>query len=271
VNDQARYRIEDLRKFAAALGAGAGLSPVRAAGLASQLIWYDLAGAPAHGIAVLPQWLERIVHGRVDPRAEGKLLSEHASTAVLDGQGGVPPLILARAAGLASEKAREMGIALVRVVNLGSTGPATAVAAEVALGPQIGWVMGPGSSWTLALPTPDGLPAVYDASLADSPARAAGALVRALGGPWSVLAPDGGWLVAALAVSALEPLATFHERVTAALGEPDGSTALLHRERWEKARAEAREHGLPLGDSALAALKHWSERLGAALPNPLHE
>jgi LDH2 family malate/lactate/ureidoglycolate dehydrogenase len=234
------------------------------------LLWYDLAGASAHGIASLPEWLERIALGRVDPRAEGRIQNEHAAALVLDGQNGVPPLVLARAAALASEKARDAGVALVRVTNLGPMGPATEIAAEVAIGPQIGWVMGPASAWSLALPAAEGLPAVYDASLTDAAPRASGAAMRALGGPWSLLATDSGWLVAALAVSALEPLATFHERVNAALRAPDGALPLLRREPWEKTRAEARERGLPLGESALAALKHWSERLGATLPVPLH-
>ncbi|MBX6314493.1 MAG: Ldh family oxidoreductase, partial [Isosphaeraceae bacterium] len=139
-----RFRLDDLRHLAAALGAGVGLAPSRAAALATHLLWFDAAGAASFGIATLPDWLERIAARQVDPRAEGTIGLERAGTANLDGQNGVGPLILARAASLAAEKARDVGVGLVRVTGLGPTGPAAPAAAEIAIGPEAAALIGPG-------------------------------------------------------------------------------------------------------------------------------
>ena len=96
------YRLDELRRFATALGAGAGLAPGRAAALATQLLWFDAADAPEFGIAALPEILARIARGEVDPKTEGVVRSEHAAVLTLDGKQGVAPLNLARAANLAA-------------------------------------------------------------------------------------------------------------------------------------------------------------------------
>jgi LDH2 family malate/lactate/ureidoglycolate dehydrogenase len=164
-----RYRLDELRRFAAALGAGAGLAPERAMELATHLLWFDAAGAARHGLATLPDWLAKLERGEVDPRAEGRIGAEHAATAVLDGQGGLAPLDPVAGAGVAGEKAREVGVGLVRVTGLGPSGPAAAVAAELAIGPQVGLVLGPGPHRALAVPTAAGLPLVFDSALAEGP------------------------------------------------------------------------------------------------------
>ena len=50
------------------------------------------------------------------------MTAERSATAVFDGRHGIPLLVLDRAAGLATEKAREMGLGLVRVANLEAPG-----------------------------------------------------------------------------------------------------------------------------------------------------
>ena len=54
-----RYRLDDLRRFAAALGAASGLVPLRALALASHLFWFDAAGAAIFGIGTLPDGWKR--------------------------------------------------------------------------------------------------------------------------------------------------------------------------------------------------------------------
>src|SRR4051812_22334880 len=39
-----RYGLEDVRRFATALGAAVGLTPARSAKLAAHLLWFDAAG-----------------------------------------------------------------------------------------------------------------------------------------------------------------------------------------------------------------------------------
>ena len=122
--------------------------------------------APGQGLATLGVWLEGIQAGRVNPKAEGKVgRPEFAGTAILDGEGGIAPLILARAGEIARDKARDTGVGLVRVQGLGELETAGAIAAEVALGPFAALIVGPRPSWALALPASEGLPVVLDSAL----------------------------------------------------------------------------------------------------------
>ena len=127
-----RYGFDELRRFAAAIASAAGLAPARALALASHLLWFDAAGAPTLGIATLPSWLEEIDGGRLDPLAVGRVVSERTTLALLDGENGLPPLILERAAELAVEKARESAVGLVRVVGVGPVRSAAPIAAGTA-------------------------------------------------------------------------------------------------------------------------------------------
>lgn len=255
----ARQRLDDLRHFASELGTATGLAPARAASLASHLLWFDAAGLPRFGIATLPDWLARIEGGEVDPKAEGKVGTEHAATAVFDGQRGVGPLILARAAEIASEKAREVGVGLIRVRNLGPVGSAAAVVAEAAIGPMVAAALGPGPSWAVAVPSAGGLPAVADSALA---AKGTPPVP-----PWPMLAPEGEWIIQVASVAALEPLTTLQDRVSAGLDAwAADSDGLLRPDRWEARRREAREHGVAVDPKAWKELRRRAEQLGVRAP-----
>ena len=273
--DGPRYRMDELRRLATALGVGAGLAPTRASALAGHLLWFDAAGARAFGIAALPRWLDRLERGLDDPKAEGQIRQERAAVAVLDGRGGLGPLVLGRAAALAIEKSRDVGVGLVRVTGTGPAGPTAPIAAEVAIGPELAVVLGPGPSMALGLPAPEGLPVVFDSALAatdgsdESSLPPLPAALADLAAPWSVLVPERGWLVVAVAVGALEPLATFHERVADAVRGLDESPGRLLPEPWDTRRAEARRSGVPLDDTDLAALADRARRLGIDLPAPI--
>jgi LDH2 family malate/lactate/ureidoglycolate dehydrogenase len=197
-------------------------------------------------------------------------MTERNGTAVLDAQNGLPPLILERAAGLAAEKAREAGVGLVRIAHVGPTGPAAVVAAELAIGPQAALILGPGPSWSVAMPSETGLPAVFDSALhpAEDSRPSPPAWPDELG-PWAaVLAPDEGWLIAAVSIAAWEPLLAFHARVKQVLGEQGGNAqpraGQLLPAVWEAHRRVVREHGVPLPASVRKELIPWAERLGVA-------
>ncbi|MEO6810077.1 MAG: Ldh family oxidoreductase [Isosphaeraceae bacterium] len=255
-----RLRLDDLRRLGTALGSAVGLSPSRAAALTTQLVWFDMISAERFGIATLMEILEQIERGEIDPKADGVIGAEHAATANLDGQRGVPILILARAASLASEKARDVGVGLVRVTGLGPLGSAAPLAAEMAIGPEAGLVLGPQGAWSLALPTSEGLPAVFDSALAGPNPPGPPTAVQ----PWGLLVPDGGWLVVALAVSALEPLVVFHERIDSVLRGEVESPGWLLPAPWTARRQAVREQGVPLSNEVLNALRRGAERLGVA-------
>jgi LDH2 family malate/lactate/ureidoglycolate dehydrogenase len=282
-----RYRLDDLRRFATALGSAGGLAPARAQGLATHLLWYDAAGAAIFGIGTLPVWLAAVEAGRVDPKAAGEVKSERGALTVVEGQQGLPPLLLERAAGLAVEKARELGLALVRVAHIERVGSAAAVTAGIATGPFVGLVIGPSHLYSVALPSPEGLPVVIDSGLdavrTSSPGRGASSsragrarrpvsvTAESLDGvaSWaSVLAPEGEWLVGAIAIAALESLATFHERVLVSLREPGEAPGRLMPTDWEAQRRKAHEHGLVIAAPAWKKLVHWAGRLGVDIPKP---
>ena len=85
--------------------------------------------------------------------------------------------------------------------------------------------------------------------------------------PWiAALAPEGGWLVAAIAVAALESLAAFHERVGATLEAVREWPGGLLPGPWEARRRIAREAGVPLAAEAMKPLTRWGDRLGVEPP-----
>ncbi len=143
-----------------------------------------------------------------------------------------------------------------RVRNVGLTDSSASVAAAMAVGPATALILGARPSLAVALPVEGGLPAVFDASLSDPAASAASHdALRAVVAPWSaVVAPDDGWLVAALSVTAMEALSTFHERVSAALGGLESGPGRLLPVPWEERRRDVREHGLPIDHNLWEAL-----------------
>lgn len=270
------YRIDDLRRFLVAVGVASGLSPQRATAFASYLLWFDAAGFRAFGVNGFADWLGRVNAGEFDPASEGKIESEHPGTVVLDAARGLPPLVVTRAAALAVEKARDTGIALVRIKGLGTSGPFTPVAAEMAIGPEIGAIFGPNADLTVAVPSSEGLPLVLDTALTaagtstirmDGPARGAFGLLSAEL-PWALFAPGEGVHVAALAVKAFEPLATFHDRVGSALRDQTDSNGLILPAAWDARRREAREHGVTVDPPAWARLESIAAKLDVPLPEP---
>jgi hypothetical protein len=292
-----RYGFDDLRRFAAAIGTAAGLVPARSLALASHLLWFDAAGAPTLGIATFPSWVEAIDRGQVNPSATGRVVSERTALAVFDGENGPAPLILERAAKLAVEKAREAAVGLVRIIGVGSVRSAAPATAGIAVGPTAGWVLGPNRCWSMALPSQGGLPLVVDSGLpnieGDGTAGSAGPSGRRtsvpaapasssrdgplpasalLEGFWlgtEVLLPDGGWLVAAVSVPALEPFATFDERlVTVGRGMTPAPGRLLP-EVWESQRRNVRQNGVAVEPSAWKSFTHWARRHAVDVPDPL--
>ena len=72
MTDVRRFRLDDLRRFILALAAGVGVSTARTSALASNVLWFDAAGAAHLGIATLPDGFGRLASGAIDPRAKGE-------------------------------------------------------------------------------------------------------------------------------------------------------------------------------------------------------
>ncbi len=276
-----------------ALGTAAGLAPARSGALAAHLLWFDAAGAPSLGIATLDTWLTAIDERRVNAATTGRVVGERSSLAELDGENGMPLLVLERAAELAVEKARDSGVGLVRVVGIESAVSAAPIAAGIAIGPMAGWAIGPGGAWSLALPTAAGLPLVVDPGLptpatsGKSPsAQGRSAASRRPGkNPATdfsegmrlaaeVLVPEGGWLVAALAGTGPGSLSAWHERVAAARerSAAEDAGADLHAldpEGWEARRRRLWQDGVEMASSAWKPLVERARGPAIDPPAPL--
>jgi Malate/L-lactate dehydrogenase len=270
-----RYRFDDIRRFAASMIAGLGVPAPRASAMASHLLWFDAAGASSQGISTLPIWLDRLDRKEIDPVAEGRSCLEHAGTAVVDGRGGLAPLVLGKAAGIAAEKARDVGVGIVRVHGLGRSGPMAPMVADLAIGPFVAWIAGPGPSIAVGVPMPEGLPALYDSALDVGTGVGEPSSSEFPGGigamaPWiaGFAGSDDGWSILALSVSAMEPLASFHRRVAASIRGRAGP-GYLTPGPWEARRQEVRERGMILDGSFFDGLRPWSERLEIPFPSPL--
>jgi LDH2 family malate/lactate/ureidoglycolate dehydrogenase len=285
-----RYRLDDLRRFAAALCCASGLAPSRASALAAHLLWFDAAGAASYGIETLPYWLEKIESGSVDLTEPGTIKGERPSLVTIDGHNGIAPLVLQRAAELAVEKARDTAVALVRVTHLGGLGSAAAIVAGMAVRPMAGLVLGPARLWSVAMPSPAGLPFVFDSALAGidlgRPATTAAARTIRHGGParprpprssppldgacdWTnVLVSGESWLVAAIALNDLEPLSVFHDRVGQWIGGLADGSGRLAPVSWTVRHHEAHERGVAVAPAVWKELKHWANRFRVAIPTP---
>jgi LDH2 family malate/lactate/ureidoglycolate dehydrogenase len=279
VSESPRYRPDDLRRVATELLSRAGLARERASALGRLLLWYDAVGAHDFGIVGLGDWLTRLEHGDFDPKQSGRVGPEHASTAVLEAAGGLPPLLLARAAEIAGQKARDTGVGVVRVIGVPpSAGPAAAIAAELAIGPFLGLVLGPGSAQSAAIPAPEGVPLIFDSILgevgsederehlaSDEPMK----MVVDRVAPWLLLSGGQEVVVTALAVAAFESLGSFHRRVAEALEGRTAPAGWIFPETWERHRSEAQRRGIALAESVVGPLRERSARAGVGFPDPM--
>ena len=292
-----RYQFDDLRRFAVALGAAVGLPPPRSAVLASHLLWFDAAGAPTLGIATLPAWMEALEGRQVNPTAVGRVIQERTAMALFDGENGPAPLVLERAAEVAVGKARDAAVGLVRVIGAGTLRSAAPVAVGIATGPMAGWVLGPNRCWSMALPSHGGLPLIVDSGLSaaeagENPGSAGtvgrrgsasskpaapgrdGALSASslLEGFWlgtEVLVPEGGWVVAAISIPAMESFAAFDLRLAAVSSGMTAAPGRLSPDALEARRRQVRQKGIVVDPAVEKALNHWARRLSVDLPDPL--
>jgi L-2-hydroxycarboxylate dehydrogenase (NAD+) len=81
--------------------------------IAELMLEADLAGADAHGVFRLPQYIRRIKAGGVNPRPNITVEKTAPATAIVDGDNGMGHLVMQRAADTAIALAKETGVAWV--------------------------------------------------------------------------------------------------------------------------------------------------------------
>ena len=102
-------------QLAARLLDAAGSPPDKSRYVAEVLVRANLAGHDSHGILRLPQYVDAIRAGALQPGAPITVVRETRATAVLDGHRGWGPVTARRAMQLAIEKARAVGTGTVVV------------------------------------------------------------------------------------------------------------------------------------------------------------
>jgi L-2-hydroxycarboxylate dehydrogenase (NAD+) len=132
VSAAARFPAAELIRFTARVLQAVGLPAPDAQRVAELMVAADLRGAEGHGIFRLPQYVRRTRAGGVNTRPIIRVLHEHSSTAIVDGDNGMGHLVMSRAAAVAIEKADATGVAWVGARMSNHAGPA-ALYAEMPL------------------------------------------------------------------------------------------------------------------------------------------
>jgi uncharacterized oxidoreductase len=100
----------------------AGAPESHAATVAAHLADSNLAGHDSHGLQRLPQYVNAIEKGTLQPRESPIIVEETAAIALLDGRWTFGQVIAKFATELAIQKARDVGVAFVGMYNEGHTG-----------------------------------------------------------------------------------------------------------------------------------------------------
>ena len=116
--------LAELETFIAAALAAVGLTEAGAVRTGQLMAEADLYGIDTHGVFRLPGYIKRIKAGgmTLDPKIE--IVREAPATALVDGDNGMGHPVVARAAEIAIEKAKETGIGWVGIRNSNHAGPA---------------------------------------------------------------------------------------------------------------------------------------------------
>jgi L-2-hydroxycarboxylate dehydrogenase (NAD+) len=126
----ASFTVERLINFAAEILVARGVSDSDARICAERLVSGDERGQRAHGLARLSSYVRRIEAGGLNPRATPRVIHELPSTAWVDGQNGLGPVVMTFAVELAATKARANGLAWIGVKGSNHAG-ANGVYAEM--------------------------------------------------------------------------------------------------------------------------------------------
>jgi L-2-hydroxycarboxylate dehydrogenase (NAD+) len=102
-----------------------GLPEADAMTVATLMAQADLQGSDGHGVSRLPQYARRIKAGGFNVRPDIRVVREHPSTALVNGDNGMGHLVMTRAAAIAIEKARTTGIGWVNSQFSNHAGPAS--------------------------------------------------------------------------------------------------------------------------------------------------
>ena len=135
------YPLEQLQTFAAAVFQHFGLADDDSQLAADVLTTADCRGVDTHGIARLWAYIRLFEQHKVNPRPKISVMRESASTAAIDGDGGLGLIVGPKANEIAMQKAESAGMAWVTVCNSSHYGIAGYCPLQAAARDLIGWSM----------------------------------------------------------------------------------------------------------------------------------
>ena len=109
--NERRFAYPALVDAVAAIFAGCGMSTDDARLLADSLATADLRGIHSHGVMRVPDYVDKLTVGGVDPRGRPRVLRERLGAITVDASNAMGQIAAAFAMGLAIERARQTGIA----------------------------------------------------------------------------------------------------------------------------------------------------------------
>ncbi|MBI4497577.1 MAG: Ldh family oxidoreductase [Chloroflexi bacterium] len=141
--DAVRVNHERLHDFITRLFASFALPENEAKMVADVLVYADLKGIDSHGVsnAIQMIYVPRLREGLINPQPKPSIVHETATTALVDGDGGMGMVPGHFAMNLAIQKAKEYGTAFVTVRNSRHFGAAGYYACMALPHDMIGWSM----------------------------------------------------------------------------------------------------------------------------------
>ncbi len=178
--------LDGLKGYVAEIFFRLGMPEAPARLSAAALVAADVEGMPAHGVKLVPAYVERILAGSVSTETEPKIVHDGGSALVVDAGNILGPLSSDWAIPMVSERAREHGLACVAVRNAAHFGTAGFWARQIAEAGLVGIAMCSGRPFkptpalAIALPSSDLHPFVIDLQALPLPADPAAAIARML-------------------------------------------------------------------------------------------
>ncbi len=123
---------QPLRKLIAAIFSAAGCQDDEPRQVSDSLVESNLVGHDSHGVIRVPTYVQWLREGKVFANRQPRVVFDHATLAVLDGQLGFGQVIARQAMQLAIDKAAEHGVGIVGLRNSAHVGRVGEWAAQAA-------------------------------------------------------------------------------------------------------------------------------------------
>src|ERR1700752_1684955 len=112
-----RVPAEQIRQPLVSVMRAGGMSAAHADTTAEMMLETDLRGVDSHGISMLPTYDKEFRAGRLNMRPQFKVVREGPATALVDADASLGHPVSVHAMNRAVDKCRDMGVAVVAVVN----------------------------------------------------------------------------------------------------------------------------------------------------------